>query len=242
MVPRQIIGIVYKTTNRGDGYNSGLLGLAFPGITSAHPGTVVDNTTFLTDRVPYDPLAFHMAKSDLIKPFFSLAIERTSFTTATGPGGYFGLGEVVPGPHSNQWARAPVVPLSQVSAAIAQNKTVYWVLDVNNVTWGPGSALSKDPTSIKVEMRPQLQINSITFNAILDNGNSVTYLPREVSEAINAQFSPPAIQTSGSFPSWVVDCNATAPSFGVEIGRYPTRISHITYFILILQCRPARYL
>lgn len=111
-----------------------------------------------------------------------------------------------------------MVPLSQVSAAIAQNKTAYWALDVKNVTWGPVSALSKDPTSIKVEMRPQLQSNSTTFNAIVDNGNSVTYLPREVSEAINAQFSPSAIQTSGSFPSWVVDCNATAPSFGVEIG------------------------
>lgn len=45
----------------------------------------------------------------------------------------------------------------------------------------------------------------------------MTYLPREVSEAINAQFSPPAIQTAGRFPSWLVDCNATAPSFGVEI-------------------------
>lgn len=108
-------------------------------------------------------------------------------------------------------------PLPQIPAAIAQYKIAYWALDVNNVIWGPGSALSKDPTSVKVEMRPKLQSNSTTFNAILDNGNPVTYLPREVSEAINAQFSPPANITSSSF-SWVVDCNATVPSFGVEIG------------------------
>lgn len=155
MASRQVIAVGDKTTNRGDGYNSGLLGLAFL-ITSAHPEKVVDNTTFLTYRVLYDRLDFHMATSGLIKPFFSLAIERTSFTTATGPGGYFGLGEVVPSPHSDQWAEVPVVPLSQTPVAIAQNKTAYWALDVNSVIRGPGSVLSKDPTSAKVEMRPKL--------------------------------------------------------------------------------------
>lgn len=112
----------------------------------------------------------------------------------------------------------PVVPLSQIPVAIAQNKTAYWALDVNDVIWGPVSALSKDPTSAQVEMRPQLQDNSTTFNTILDNGNPVTYLPLEASEAINPQFFLPAIQTASIFPSWLVDCNATAPSFGVEIG------------------------
>lgn len=212
-VPEQVIGVVNKASNAGDGFNSGLMGLAFPAITSAHPGTLVDNSTFLYNRVPYDPLGFHMANCGLIKPFFSLGIERTAFDDATGPGGYLGLGEIVPVSHKTDWTRTPVVPLPQIPVAVAGNKTAYWALQVKSVTYGPGGCSSGD-----IQSRSALDTNSTSFNAILDNGNPTTFLPSAVAEAINTHFSPPAEQTADSGYQWTVDCNATAPSFGVEIG------------------------
>jgi hypothetical protein len=54
-----------------------------PAITSAHPGMVIDNSIYLYNRILYDPLIFNLSKSGVIKPFFSLGIERTPFEDAT---------------------------------------------------------------------------------------------------------------------------------------------------------------
>jgi hypothetical protein len=131
-LPKQKVGIVSSTTNQGDGINSGLVGLAYPSITSAHPGRTSDNTTFLYNRIPYDPPIFNMATSGLIKPFFSIAIERTPYAHSTGPGGFFAIGEIAPVSHSHNWARTPVVVLPKIPINVTSNKLqyAYWALEI----------------------------------------------------------------------------------------------------------------
>ncbi|KUJ10424.1 acid protease [Mollisia scopiformis] len=220
-VPQQTVGIVASTTNQGDGVNSGILGLAYPDLTSAHPGTDIDNTTFLYDRLPYNPLVFNMAAQGLIEPFFSLAIERTAFDQETGPGGYLSLGEIAPVPHSSKWVSTPVVILDQIPINVTANKRQlsYWALEVQSVYYGSQTSPSKRnsaPTDAS-----HLSGNKTSFNAVLDNGNFNTFLPSAVAEAINADFSPPATSPgptgSGDY-QWPVACNATPPAFGVKIG------------------------
>jgi len=55
----------------------------------------------------------------------------------------------------------------------------------------------------------------LPVQVIIDSGTSLIYLPTEVANAVNALFSPPAFFNLGVYS---VDCNATAPEFGVRIG------------------------
>jgi hypothetical protein len=224
-IPKQEVGIASSLTLLGDGFSSGLLGLAYPAITSAHPGVTVDNTTFLYNRSTYNPVIFNMAAASLIKPLFSLAIERIPFDDPTGPGGFLALGEIAPVSHSPHWARAPVVILPQIPINVTGNKSqrAYWALKVKSVVYGPGTkAPGTEACFNYTEPLPssaKLSKNTTSFNAVLDNGNQYTWLPSAVAEQINALFSPPAtppVPGSGN-PLWAVQCNATAPVFGVEI-------------------------
>src|SRR6201999_1040852 len=70
-VNNQTVGIMQKGNWNGDGISSGLLGMAFPNDTNAFKGPNLD-----TDRVPYSPLFTSMYQRDLIKPYFSIAINR----------------------------------------------------------------------------------------------------------------------------------------------------------------------
>lgn len=219
-IPKQEVGISSSLTLPGDGHTSGLLGLAYPAITSAHPGTSVDNTTFLYNRIPYNPVVFNMAAAGLIKPFFSLAIERTPFDSPIGPGGLLALGEIAPVSHSPQWACTPVVILPQIPINVTGNKSQrsYWALEVKGVVFGHGSERSIFNSTATLPPSANLSRNNTSFNAVLDNGNQYTWLPSPVAEQLNARFSPPATPPSpGSGPWWSVQCNATAPVFGVEI-------------------------
>ncbi|CZR62579.1 uncharacterized protein PAC_12476 [Phialocephala subalpina] len=219
-VPRQKVGIAQSTTNQGDGVNSGLLGLAYPALTSAHPGTSIDNTTFLYNRIPYDPLLFNMANQGLIEPFFSLAIERTSFDEATGPGGLLSIGEIAPVPHSHEWASTPVVILPDIPINVTANisQISYWALEIQGVYYGNRQSPVKSNCTTEPANLDHLSKNDTSFNGILDNGNLLTFLPAAVAEAVNAQFSPPATLAEGTY-TWSVPCNATAPAFGLEIAR-----------------------
>jgi hypothetical protein len=153
-----------------------------------------------------------MTKSDLIEPFFSLGIERRD-SKITGHGGYLGLGEIVPAARSRKWARTPVVPLPQIPAAVAGNKTAYWALEVKSVQYGAGCNSTK---VVGLGGTQKLDWNFTSFNAILDNGNPLTFLPHKVSEAINAH-SLLQLYKLRTVAIWMADCNATVPAFGVGI-------------------------
>lgn len=219
-VQNQKVGIVNSATNQGDGLNSGLIGLAYPALTSAHPGESIDNTTFLYNRIPYLGLPFTMAAAGLIEPFFSMAIERTPFNVPTGPGGFFGLGEVVPVSHA-AWTSTPVVFLNQIPLNVTANKTQlsYWALEVKSVTYGAGPNLTHFNLPASSTTPGSLTTNLTSFKAILDNGNPITILPDEVAEALNLLFDPPATPPAAGDYIWSVSCTATPPIFGLGIGR-----------------------
>lgn len=181
-----------------------------------------DNTIFLYNRIPYTPLVWSMAELGLIKPYFSLAIKRRPLTEASGSGGFLAFGEVAPVSHSSNWASTPVVTLPQLPTNVTGNKTqlAYWTLEVKSVTYGPGSmekaTFGSSKTSIPISSC--LTTSATSFNAILDNGNPLTFLPGHLAEFINTSFSPVASLPRGGEYLFFVDCNATAPTFGVEIG------------------------
>ncbi|KAK1772083.1 aspartic peptidase domain-containing protein [Phialemonium atrogriseum] len=67
-VHNQTVGVVDSTTDVGDGLISGIPGLGYPPLTSAHPGTNYPNDSLLLDRARYDLLVTTMLKRGLVEP------------------------------------------------------------------------------------------------------------------------------------------------------------------------------
>jgi len=207
-VKNQTIGIVNKSTNPGDGQDSGLIGLAYPGLTSAHPGTIVPpNDTFIYNRSTYDPLLFTMAKQGLIEPFFSLALQRTPRGMTKGPGGYLGLGSIPPVEHSSNWTTVPVEILDFVPANATGGirQLAFWATTID-VTFGTNDSI------------PANQTTSNSFQVHIDSGSPTIGLPGDLPATINSLFDPPALAPEVVSDPWIVDCNAKTPAFAITIG------------------------
>ncbi|KAI9925772.1 hypothetical protein ASPWEDRAFT_60820 [Aspergillus wentii DTO 134E9] len=197
-VKNQKVGIADRSNPMGDGVNSGLLGLGYPALTSAHPSNT-SNSSYWYDRIVYNPLFTNMYEQGLVAPYFSLALARTAQNSSTGFGGYLSLGTLPPVPHSD-FSIVPVEILDNIPLNYTSGKRVrsYWALTVSGATYGSST-------------------NSTPFQAFVDSGNYISYLPSAIANSVNALFEPPA-RYDASLGAYVVDCTAKAPSFGLQIG------------------------
>lgn len=107
-VKAQKVGIANDSNPMGDGVNSGLLGLAYPSLTSAHPANQTSNSTYWHDRLVYNPLLYTMHEQGLIDPYFSLALAHTPQNESISFGGYMTLGGLPPVNHSSHFSIVPV--------------------------------------------------------------------------------------------------------------------------------------
>jgi hypothetical protein len=118
----------------------------------------------------------------------------------TFSGGYLAFGTLPPVSHGD-FVTVPV-EITQDLPLIWSNGTkqiAYWTLTIDAVTWGS-------------------QKNSQPFQAVVDSGNGINYVPQEIAVKFNAAFNPPGkLDPSTGF--WMVNCNATPPaSLGLQIG------------------------
>ncbi|KAJ5833023.1 hypothetical protein N7474_001334 [Penicillium riverlandense] len=201
----QRIGIANVSNPMGDRVNSGLLGLSYPSITSAHPANHTSNATYWFDRLVYSPLLYTMQRQGSIDPYFSLALEHTPQNASTAFGGYLTLSGLPPVNHSTQFSTVPVETTEAIPLSFTSGRKVrsYWTTTISDVTFGSTSN--------------NLAVNSTSFQAFFDSGNPLSYLPSAVVEPINALFDPPAVYDPKS-KVWMVDCSAKAPQFGLTIG------------------------
>lgn len=204
-VNAQKIAISNASNPMGDDVNSGLLGLGYPALTSAHPANHTSNSTYWRDRLVYNPLLFTMHEQGLIDPYFSLALAHTPQNQSTSFGGYLTLGGLPPVNHSSHFSTVPVEITENIPLWYTSGKSVrsYWSTTVNNITYGASSN--------------NLTTHTTSFQAFVDSGNYISYLPPAVVEPINALFSPPATYDS-DLGLYVVDCSAKAPEFGLSLG------------------------
>jgi hypothetical protein len=219
-VTGQKVGIANSSSPNGDGVYSGILGLAYPALTSAHPGTNVSNTTFFFDRLPYNPLLYNMHQRGLIDPYFSLVLARTPQNSSSGFGGYLTLGNLPPVKYSNTFARAPVEVTEVLPLNFTSNQRVlsYWSTTISGVVYGPGPNNTTAPSAPQPNniTTSSTITNGTSFHALFDSGVTSVYLPTSIVSAVNALFLPPAIFDSSS-GAYVVDCTAIPPQFGLVI-------------------------
>jgi hypothetical protein len=202
-VERQKVGLVDRTNDVGDGIGSGMLGLGFPPLTSAHPGTTLDNETLLFNRTVYDPIFVSMYKQGLVEPWYSFAFGRPLINASSGPGGWLGLGELPPVTYRDDWAVKPIEVTEGLPDILTEGKREIslMTLTVDGVVWkGPSANASTT--------------NETAFQAVVDTGNHMNLLPEAIANTINMGFDPP-----GKFDEeahvFVVDCDARTPELGI---------------------------
>lgn len=101
-VKHQEVALVDYAYWEGDGVSSGLMGLAYPLLTSAFKGTNPTQDS-LANQVEYNPVFTSMWEEGLVKPVFSLACERNSDS------GYLALGGLPPVAYTPTFSSTPIL-------------------------------------------------------------------------------------------------------------------------------------
>ncbi|KAJ7226970.1 acid protease [Mycena pura] len=208
-VHNQEMGFPQITAFEGDGLSSGIMGLAFPGLTSVFNTSNPDNAS-AANFIPYLPLFFSAIQQKAVeKPLFSIALDRASLEQQQNNSfvenlGRLSFGGIAPVPVTETSTTVPVQGYSTVSGGTpsnARNSTDLWyTVDV---------AAYKFPGSNSV--------NTKSNNTILDSGTTLNLLPNDVVAAYASACNPPAV-FNATTELYMVDCKATVPEFYVTIG------------------------
>ncbi|KAJ6541051.1 acid protease [Mycena vulgaris] len=204
-VAHQEIGVPTLTAWEGDGINTGLIGLAFPELTSVY------NTTDPTkasgaNQLPYSPLFLSAVQQKKVKnPFFSIALDRGTFDQQINDPfdpnlGFLAFGGIAPVPVVN---KAVTVPIEGYSAQ-------------GTPTNAPGSTFFFYTVEVEAYTFGATTIHPIG-SPIIDTGTTLNFMDTNTTAAFNAQFVPPAVLDE-NFGLYIVDCDAKVPTFGVKIG------------------------
>lgn len=174
---------------------SGLLGLAFPGLTSGYVGN--DPTKDDTNAQAHYPSILQlMFDSDLVKPHqFTLAISRDA--SQKGNGGVLALGD-------------PSSILSDANVAADTSKTATVPLEVtNNFPWYAFYSLTVDQVVYTGTSTSAHQYS-------LDCGSQHLYLHDYDAAHLAPLYDPPATKDSASF--YTVPCNSKPPKLSFRFG------------------------
>ncbi|KAJ7860410.1 aspartic peptidase domain-containing protein [Mycena olivaceomarginata] len=204
-VTQQEIGVPDLAAWNGDGVNSGLIGLAYSGLTSAF-NTTDPTKASSKNHIPYDPFFFTAVKQGAVSnPFFSLALNRGALVvnaTEDPNLGFIAFGGMPPVDLDKTAVTVPVQGYSASTGEPSSTDAVffYYTVDVDAYTF-PGST----------------KVATSNNNTILDSGTTLNLVPTKVAKAYNAQFVPKATLDRDS-GLYFVDCNATVPAFSVTLG------------------------
>lgn len=206
-VPSQEAGVVNLAAFHGDGVSSGILGLAFPSITSAFTGTDASTDQRNKTGVPYNPIFTAMFTSGLIDPVFSVSLNRDD-TGEDGLGGSITFGGIPADvATTGSFATANLeVPNVQSIHTLHFPELQSYIITIDGIAIPGGGDRTK----------PAPVVAGTSHQYIIDTGSSLNFFDSTSTAAINALFQPPATLQQGAF---FVDCNATGPSgIGVAIG------------------------
>ncbi|TVY83253.1 putative aspartic-type endopeptidase [Lachnellula suecica] len=154
------VALVTNADWEGDGTTSGLIGFAYPALTSAYKGS--------TQEV-YNPIFTQMYSKGLIaNDYFSLIIERDN----SGPAGYIALGGVPDIAFTQNFTSTPIIVTNIDGYPDSYD---FYTINIVNIQLN-GAAISGS--------------GGTTYEYIIDSGTTLNYVPTAVATKINAGFSP----------------------------------------------------
>jgi hypothetical protein len=193
-VPKQEVALVDYAAWAGDTHSSGLLGLAYPPLTSAY------KRSNHSDQVPYNPVFTSMVSEGIVdRAVFSLAVNRVPpETSVAAPAGLLALGGLLPPQYYEEpWTTVPI--------EVTENS------GVDGLTWYTTTA------EFLYGLANGTVVSGGTFQSIVDSGTAPCFIPTTPAKHLNAQFVPPAVYNA-TLGYWVVECNAKAPYAAYKIG------------------------
>ncbi|KAI1493105.1 aspartic peptidase domain-containing protein [Biscogniauxia mediterranea] len=189
----QEVAIASQGTWHGNNVTSGVLGLAYPSLTSAFLGNDFDDTSQF-NSVQYSPLFTSMISDGLIEPYWTIAMDRNSSTGLVGIGGMPPVDVT-----ASHEASTPILIADLIQKDITAYEPSFYTIVPDGIKYGSSSMVSQYPF-------------------ILDSGTTLIYLPPDLAEAVNAQFQPPATYL-WYYGAYFTDCDAIPPFFAVTIER-----------------------
>ncbi|KAJ7124372.1 acid protease [Mycena epipterygia] len=200
-VTHQEIGVVSSAAWIGDGINSGLLGLAYPSLTSVHGQ--------YGQKLQYNPFFFNAVKQNQIPhPYFSLALNRGTYTGEHSANidphlGYLAFGGIAPVPVTSTAVTIPIQGYSAETHAPASGANAtffYYAVPVQHYIYN--SANNTNAT---------IFTPSASSSTIVDSGTTLNLLPSPVAQAYN-------VHADWRGGLYYVNCTVRAPPFGVVLG------------------------
>ena len=190
-VPKQEVALVTEAAWAGDGTSSGLVGFAYPSITSA---SYRSNGS----QAVYDPIFTTMVKEGIVNnAVFTLALDRVPRDTSpSAPAGLMAFGGLVsPSYYYPPFTTVPIEETPGITGLSFYTISHELIYSRKNGTIASGG----------------------TYQSIVDSGTAPNFIPSAAAADINDQFSPAAVYNE-TLGYWTVDCNAKAPFAAFKIG------------------------
>ncbi|KAJ9625174.1 hypothetical protein H2203_005129 [Taxawa tesnikishii (nom. ined.)] len=200
-VNRQQIAVVQNASWFGNGISSGILGLAFPSLTSAFEGNnpAVDTTSDASDGVEYSPILTTIFTQGEAAPLFTLVLERGNVTSTLAIGG---LPPGLPTYKPDNFASAQIQILQVTSEPLTATQYSFYTIypdgfvfkGANETTYSSGTWSNplKGPPKGWKPMDKSIDTITTDFPMIIDSGTSLMYLPRNLTYTLLALYDPPA--------------------------------------------------
>jgi len=200
-VPKQEVAVVNLAAWDGDGISSGLVGLAFPNITSAYFGTNISADNISVNHAEYSSIINTIFEVDnLTAPMFAFAISRDESNTTNG--GVFSLGGVPDVAVTSGYYSAPfeVIKLTWMAPT---TEFQYYTIPVQGIAFEDAYG--------------DYGVDTEEVQYIVDTGTTLLYIPTDDAIAYNSLWNPPAYGYE-EYGIFYVNCTATPAQFAVEIG------------------------
>ncbi|KAK1528308.1 eukaryotic aspartyl protease [Colletotrichum paranaense] len=189
VVKQQQVGLANKTYWMGNNYTNGVLGLAYPSITSAFTGDMNEDRPAF--QVPYSPFFTSMVQQGLSSDAFSVSLVRNS-SGVIGWGGRTGLPITGPTAYTDL-----IITSINSQRPDGSWQYSYYTILVDGLRWGSTSDTKK-------------------YLYIVDTGTTLMYVPPPTAEAIARSFSPSAIYLF-QYGGYFAPCDAIAPKIAVIV-------------------------
>ncbi|CZT02775.1 uncharacterized protein RAG0_09795 [Rhynchosporium agropyri] len=181
------IGAIEYAFWRGDGVNSGLLGLSGPVTTTAQDGN--------RKQVIYNPVFQEMVQQNVSQPFFSMSID----TVSSGPAGFLVFGGLPPVAHDKTFTTVPIIKKSgSFQGPLPYPQVVDYIIAVPSFT-----------VDGKVMAMNNLEM-------VVDSGTFANIVPNDLADQINGLWNPPATFNENR-RLYAINCAATAPDVGITL-------------------------
>ncbi|KAF7845752.1 hypothetical protein BT93_L0782 [Corymbia citriodora subsp. variegata] len=201
-VAHQEVALAQLAGWSGDNITSGLVGLAYPSITSAYAGTVAlaDNFSDPSSHLVYSPIINTIFfVENLTDSVFSLTLSRNP-DPDYGFGGYITIGGIpdITDPTVNASSKFVQTPILQVPFLGDAAAYAFYAIDVDALVYGKYKEADAEGATLY----------------IVDSGTTLNYFTTEDAKEFNALFNPPAENIEGLY---FVECTAVPPNLGVTI-------------------------